>query len=302
MNDSIEKCAPSKKYTDGSCFTLESLKKIATNYNKNNSDKIKITNDKKNLVDQLDNKLSKTCSSQTCWLKLDVVKQLDDEEINEKTFRPEGPKKKYQWLSTTNINDVINQYHDVYPEFLFLGAVPSDFEDLPILGISNLNFDNLMKENKTKLGMVINLDTSKNSGSHWVALYTDLKEGKIYFFDSYGKIPIKRIRKFITKITNYLYENKNKKPINAGSLLSDINKIDDQDKKEKYLKMFKNNFKDFDIRYNKTRHQFDNSECGVYSINFILRLVKGESFDDITKNITLDEKMNSCRLVYFNKD
>ena len=30
------KCAPSKKYKDGSCFTLEALKEIATNYNKSN--------------------------------------------------------------------------------------------------------------------------------------------------------------------------------------------------------------------------------------------------------------------------
>ena len=30
------------------------------------------------------------------------------------------------------------------------------------------------------------------------------------------------------------------------------------------------NLDDFDIRYNKIQHQFKNTECGVYSINFII--------------------------------
>ena len=34
------------------------------------------------------------------------------------------------------------------------------------------------------------------------------------------------------------------------------------------------------VEYNRNRHQFKNSECGVYSINFILRLLEGESFED----------------------
>ena len=58
--------------------------------------------------------------------------------------------------------------------------------------------------------------------------------------------------------------------------------------------------KDFDIRYNKIRHQFKNSECGVYSMNFIIRLLNGESFNAITQNITKDDDMNECRKVYFN--
>ena len=60
------------------------------------------------------------------------------------------------------------------------------------------------------------------------------------------------------------------------------------------------NLSKFDIRFNNIQHQFKNSECGVYSINFIIRLAKGESFDNITNNITNDDEMNLCREVYFN--
>ena len=50
------------------------------------------------------------------------------------------------------------------------------------------------------------------------------------------------------------------------------------------------------------KHQQGNSECGVYSINFILRLLKGKSFDHITSKRLSDEKVNKCRNVYFNKN
>ena len=139
-----KKCAPSKTYKDGSCFSLKSLKKIAENYNlKNPNNKINITDNKEHLVKDLEQKLNNKCSEQTCWLRMDFVKALDDEEISKNTFRPEGPEKKYEWLSTTDINDVVSQYQAKYKDFLFLGAVPADFEELPILGINNLNFDEI---------------------------------------------------------------------------------------------------------------------------------------------------------------
>ena len=53
------------------------------------------------------------------------------------------------------------------------------------------------------------------------------------------------------------------------------------------------------ILYNKHRHQYKGSECGVYSINFIIRLLDGETFEHITRNKTLDDEMNECRKKYF---
>ena len=50
-----------------------------------------------------------------------------------------------------------------------------------MLGISNINFHDLEKSGKNKIGMVINLDEHWKEGSHWVALYTDLKNNQIYF-------------------------------------------------------------------------------------------------------------------------
>mgnify|MGYP003329459519 CR=1 FL=1 len=73
----------------------------------------------------------------------DLVKQLDNDEILKNTFRPQGPSAKYGWLSTSNIDEVISQYEDIYKDFVFLGALPNDFEELPLLGLSNINFNDL---------------------------------------------------------------------------------------------------------------------------------------------------------------
>jgi hypothetical protein len=293
-----KKCAPSKNFKDGSCFSLKSLKSIAENYNKKAKDKINITDNKSELVATLEKKLSDKCNEQTCWLRLDFVKAMNDEDILENTFRPEGPEKKYEWLSTTDINDVVSQYQAKYKDFLFLGAVPADFEELPVLGINNLDFSELEKEGKTKIGMVINLDEHDKGGSHWVGLFADLKKGGVYYFDSFAKKPSKRTRKFINKIVKHIYKSKYKNDIKINDVLSKL-KNKSKESFENTTDKTLNNLTKLDIKYNTKQHQFNNSECGVYSINFVVRLVGGESFEEITNNIKKDDEMNKCRQNYF---
>jgi len=296
MNENDKKCAPSKKYIDGSCFAIEDLKKIAKSYNiRNENEKIEITDKKKELVNNIEKKLKNVCDSQVCWLRQDFIKQIDSDNIHKNTFRPIGPKGKYEWLSTTHINEVVEQYMNKHKNFIFLGAVPIDFDDLPILGLSDLSFKELEGGGKSKLGIVFNLDEHYKDGSHWVALYSDLKKNQVYFFDSYGKKPEKRIRKFVSRIVKYLYQKKFRKNISLKKIMNELKGGDPISKK----KVLINEFKDFDINYNKVRHQFKNSECGVYSINFILRLLDGQSFKNISINKTYDDEMNNNRLEYF---
>lgn len=293
---STERCAPSKKYTNGSCFSTDSLKKIAHAYNRKNNTQIDVDTSKKELVEQL-TKTFTNCKTQTCWLSSDIVKSLNDEEINQYTFRPIGPQKQYEWLSTLHIDDVINQYESVYKDFVFLGAVPNDFQKLHGLGLTEkeFEFDDFIKNKKTKLGLVINTDNHNQSGSHWVGLYIDLLKKQIYYFDSVGKPPSREVKKFITRTTDFMF-----KDIGVGKIMGMIKTIKDPIISQKYMSLLQNKLSTADIRYNNIQHQKKNTECGVYSINFILRNLKGESFDDITKNITTDDQVNKCRNVYFN--
>jgi hypothetical protein len=75
---------------------------------------------------------------------------------------------------------LVQQHQKIHKDFLFLGAVPLDFDDLPVLGISNLNFEDLEKQGKSKIGLVINLDEHWKDGSHWVGLFSDFKSNQIY--------------------------------------------------------------------------------------------------------------------------
>ena len=276
-----QRCAPGLLFKNGSCVPLHLLIAMANAYNKkckNENEKITINHKfktlnpgkcKEDLIKQFSKKLGQVCDNQRCWVNQNFINDMQKEaqlELRKYTFRPKGPQGKFTWLSTGNIQDTMAQYERKYPEFTFLGAVPIDFDELEYLGIRNLNFDELRKSGKTKIGIVFNLDESYKSGSHWVSLYADLNKGSVYFSDSYGIEPERRIRKFMRRIARYCKDKLHKK---------------------------------IDVKHNENRHQYKNSECGVYSINFILRFLNGESFDEITGVKVKDDQINKCRHVYF---
>jgi hypothetical protein len=111
------------------------------------------------------------------------------------------------------------------------------------------------------------LDKHNQSGSHWVAAYADLKRGHVYFYDSYATKPKPEIRKFMRRVAEFC-----KKGMGLRKVVVDVNKI---------------------------QHQYGNSECGVYSINFIVRLLGGTEFKKIENDKLSDNMVNKCRNVYF---
>lgn len=290
----MDKCAPGKDFKDGSCFSKKELNTITLALNNNSNSNVDVNQSKKDLVNDLEKSFKKEygCDDQRCWLSQKFIKKLGNDDISKYTFRPAGPSGKHSWLSTTNINEVIDQYENNHEDFMYLGTVPYDFEDLDDLGIKDINLKKIQNDGINKLGMVINLDYHYQSGSHWVALYTDLDKNQIYFFDSFAKKPKKKIKKFINKLTKYLYKKNFNDKLNINNV---IEKLEGGGSNSQIKNLSK-----FDIRFNNIQHQFKNSECGVYSINFVIRLAKGESFDNITQNITNDDEMNLCRQVYFN--
>ena len=70
-----KKCAPGIKYTDGSCFTDKSLKKIASEYNKKyGSDKINPNLPREELIKKFNESFKDICNDQRCW----IVKAIND--------------------------------------------------------------------------------------------------------------------------------------------------------------------------------------------------------------------------------
>lgn len=270
LNDD-QKCAPGKKFKDGVCFSLNNLCAMARAYNKSkdtNKITLKQMNNKheykKYLLHELNDRLKDICDDYLCWLKQDFINEMENEEkfdLLHRTHRPTGPQGRFTWLDTVNLDQVMKQYELLYPDYKYLGTVPQDFDDLDEKHkLSSVDYNKLMERGKTKYGVIFNLDFHHQAGSHWVALYADMTKGNVVFFDSYGEEPTARITKLMDTLKNVC---------NGKS------------------------------DYNKFRHQYKNSECGVYSINFIARMLAGQSLEKISQTRISDDDVNACRQVYF---
>lgn len=263
-------CAPGKTNKKLSCFSKNSLIKIAKAYNKSINDKSIITTSnrtKKQLWGGIREKLSRQCSTEWCWVDQDFIKKTKSSEILKHTFRPKRPKSwetnKYEWLSTVDINKVMKQYEKKYKDFLFIGPVPLDCYLGSSLSceLSNLKLDKLIKYKIFKLGIVYNLDYSYMPGSHWVAVYLDINNKSISYYDSYGHIP----------------------PTEISGLLDNI---------QHKLSLLNIKIKQ---KLNKKRHQFGGSECGIYSMNYIIERLNGKTHSQIVKKKIPDKLMNDMR-------
>ena len=121
------------------------------------------------------------------------------------------------------------------------------------------------QKNIKQIGIVFNLDKHDEDGSHWVSMFINLDKNYMYYFDSFGTKEPPEVLKLVKRL-----------------------------KKE-----YKNHNKEINYKRNTIRHQFNNSECGVYCINFIVNMLKGKDFDSFIKNIKKDEQMNNNRDLYF---
>ena len=54
----------------------------------------------------------------------------------------------------------------------------------------------------------------------------------------------------------------------------------------------------YTLKINTIRHQYANSECGIYSMMFILKS-RNKSFEQIAQDIIVDEMANKYRSEFF---
>ena len=200
-----------------------------------------------------------------------------------KNFRPMMPKKweenPREWLNTLDIRDVMNQYEVKHPDFEFIGPVPMDFDSKVGFGqcvineLCNIKLESLLEKGKNKIGVVFNLDKHTQPGSHWVAMWAQfplqgkqtIKPAEICYWDSYGMRPNHEVVNLIKRLENQ-----------AKTLGHQVN-----------------------IKINKRRHQYKNTECGVYCIYFLTSFLEGREFEDIVENIINDDDMFKKRKNYF---
>lgn len=214
-----------------------------------------------------------------CILEKSMLSHKEKKVLLETFFRPEMPdgwkKDPDMWLNSDDIAKVMKQYEKAYaPEFKFLGVVPSDFsspdpyekESQKCLNdqFCRINLEEEKAKGRRIIGAVFNLDPHYKSGSHWVAFAVDLKRRCAYYFDSYGMAPPSQVARLMRHLT-----------------LQDPG---------------------LRLQQNGRRFQYSDTECGMYSMYFIIRMIAGESFKKFCRNPIADKYMLQFRKVLFDAE
>ena len=262
-------CSPERivhHKSHGSCLSLQELQTVATIYNNNILDKKKLIpqsmfNTTEKLVKALDQRFHKVCHGHKdyCWLEQPLMKKTQVYNKLKDNYRPEKPQSweadDRQWLNTLDILHVMKQYEnsrqDKASKFKFLGVFPIDFAQQITPGVCvardmcNFNIISLISEGYDQAGIVFNLDKHNQPGSHWVAAYINLNPESpkfgLCYYDSAGLKPRLMIMQFLTSVYKQMVDN----------FPQDISK--------KIV-----------VKYNPTKQQFLNTECGIFSMTFLI--------------------------------
>ena len=270
------KCSPKNDELDFTCYSKSSLHKLKNAWNARHPD-VKInSNDPKEIWQFLKNNMRKTCNKESCWLRHQCIKNDLPTDFFLQNFSPKQPKewtnKPNTWLTSLEIEQLMNQYETKYKHFRFLGPSPIDYDVRKLHNecvweeICKFSLLDYKRKGVTKIGLIFNLDPHYKEGSHWVAMFINIRKKAIYYFDSYGdKIP-RRLMKFVRTVR--------KQARNLG---------------EKYK-----------FQENTRRHQYLSTECGMYSLFFIIKLLEGKPMKYFKKRFT-DKYMRKLRNIYFNQ-
>lgn len=237
-----------------SCIPDDILIRIRNEYNKDHPNNLIVSTHLTDIWYELKNRLN--CKTEKCWLN-ELDNDVLERKLKQNLFAPqEPPEWKHnpdEWLSNYDIAAVLRQYSqsNKYKYFAFIEPTTIDFDDRPSDMDGNcvdnklceFKLDEYIKNKKSKIAVVFNLDKHNESGSHWVSLFIDLDEKFIMYFDSAGDDIKEEFEIFVDRVLKQAEEL------------------------------------DIILEYDKThvQHQRGNTECGMYSLYFIITLLTGET-------------------------
>jgi hypothetical protein len=195
--------------------------------------------------------------------------------------RPKAPKEwmlnRYEWLSSDDIDAIEKSYVELFPDYYYIGTVPIDFDlksktqTCLISTLCSINLKDLYDKGKHRIGIVINTDPHDGPGQHWVAVFCDIRPEleypRVTYFDSYAEKPEKEVQILMKRWKTQW----------------DITGIHANGMK---------------MTYNKTRHQYKNSECGMYCVYFHYACLMNIPMNERIP----DEVINAFRNLLFNME
>jgi hypothetical protein len=165
--------------------------------------------------------------------------------------RPKAPKEwalnRYEWLSSDDIDAIEKNYTKIFPDYKYIGTIPIDFDlqsetrKCLVSTLCEMKLPELYKKGHQQIGIVINTDPHDGPGQHWVCVFCDIRPELEYprftYFDSYSQTPEPEIKRLMRRWKQQW----------------DVTGIHSNPMK---------------LTYNKTRHQYKDSECGMYCLYF----------------------------------
>jgi hypothetical protein len=152
-----------------------------------------------------------------------------------------------EWITSDEIDDLEKQFERVFKEYKHVGTFPIDFDKHARTGeclvsmLCSMDIRSLYNKGYKQLGIIFNTDVSTGPGQHWIAAFCDIRPElefpRMTYFDSYAHKPEKQIQVLMRRW---------KKQWDATGVHS----------------------KPMKLSYNGTRHQYEDSECGMYSVYF----------------------------------
>lgn len=270
-----------KTSSQTTCYSNSALAKLKSVWNARHPDEAITTNSPSEIWEFLRQQMARVCKNEACWLRKLLITEENGKyrDLLNYTFAPRAPKewikKPNTWLTSVDIENVMKQYENAYPSFMFLGPTPIDFDTKLSAGecvwndLCNFNIGNMIKRGKRHFGMIFNVDPHYKSGSHWISMFVHVKKGFIYFFDSTSDDIPKEVQALADRIIN-----------DARDLTPCVP-----------LKLI----------VNKKDHQYKNTECGMYSLFMIISVLTDKmSPADFAKKRVSDEQMEHFRKKYFN--
>lgn len=272
-------CSPSRtNVNNNTCYLNHELIKFKNIWNIKHPDiKINDTNPR-DIWNNLKDKMRNVCNEESCWLKQLFINNNTRDLLNY-VFAPISPTSWKlninEWLSSIDIQKVMKQWEEKVKTFVFLGPSPIDFDDKMYQDkcvwkeLCSFDLKNyLYNKGKNKIGIIFNLDPHYKNGSHWVSLFINIKQKFIFYFDSNGTSCPSRILKFVKRVQIQ------GKDININ------------------LKFHENS---------PIQHQKENTECGIYSLYFIIEMLTENKKPEYFKKVSIsDKEMENYRHKYFN--
>jgi hypothetical protein len=276
--------AASNIKVSNSCYTPHILETIKKAYNDANpNDKITATNPT-DIWNALHTKLDH-CEKEDCWLNTITDEKLR-KRIDRYVFAPDKPPEWKSdpdaWLSNYDIMNVLEQYETAYKDFNFIGPTPIDFDAKPNgkcvwNELCTFDLGEQMKRGYTRFGIIFNTDKHDGPGKHWISMWVDVSRGVMFYFDSAN------------------HETPPEVDVLAKRIGDQATKMG---KKLVYMR-------------NKGRHQDGDTECGMYSLFFIITMLTGKVEGkrmSLTKRLNMfkgeqkidDKYVQAYRNIYFN--